>query len=338
MAKPDGPTTDSLIAELAAAPFDFDFYAAARLIQSRFPDLPRLGYSSSISQDPVRFAQGPGLDFAPATLEAMQRKDPQHPPRIYCRHFGLFGPNGPMPLCFTEYVRDRVLHYGDSTLAGFCNLFHHRMLAFFFRAWADAHKAVDFDRPQAQRWWYFLGSLAGLGMDSLRSRDSVPDRAKVYFTGRLAQQVRNAEGLEAILQDFFGVQTEVETFVGRWIDLPPDSICRLGQSRTTGSLGTTAIVGSRVWSCQLHFRLRMGPMKYADLARLLPARASYRRLGDWIRGYAGDEFTWDLQLVLAKEEVPQTSLGRAGRLGWTTWLKTQPFTKDATDLVLMPHN
>ncbi len=52
--------------------------------------------------------------------------------------------------------------------------------------------------------------------------------------------------------------------------------------------------------------------------------------------YCGEHFFWDVQLVLAAAEVPATRLGAAGRLGWDTWLKTQPFTRDADDLILNP--
>jgi predicted component of type VI protein secretion system len=34
--------------------------------------------------------------------------------------------------------------------------------------------------------------------------------------------------------------------------------------------------------------------------------------------------------------VPQISLGQAGLLGWTSWLKSIPFTRDADDVVLNP--
>ena len=78
-------------------------------------------------------------------------------------------------------------------------------------------------------------------------------------------------------------------------------------------------------------------MKLADLERLLPGGSSFQRLRDWVRYYVGDELTWDAQLVLDKAEVPKIQLGRAGRLGWTTWLKTRPFTHHAEDLVLNPN-
>jgi type VI secretion system protein ImpH len=150
----------------------------------------------------------------------------------------------------------------------------------------------------------------------------------------LVQQNRNAEGLESIIQDFFAVPTQVQTFVGRWLKLPPNSVCQLGQSPETGSLGTTIITGSKIWNCQMHFRLRLGPMKLADIQRLLPTGSSFKRLRDWVRFYIGEEFTWDVQLVLAKTEVPDIQLGKAGQLGWTTWLKTKPFERDAENLVI----
>src|SRR3989440_6002791 len=337
MASPDGQTPDTLIAKLSENPFAFDFYAAVRLLQTRFPGLPRIGHSWSPTQDPVRFAQSPSLEFAPSTLEAVKNKD-SRPPVIYSRQFGLFGPNGPLPTCLTEYARDRVMHNGDVTFVSFCNVFHHRLLSFFFRAWADAQKTVDFDRPNDQHWSQFFGSLAGMGMESLLKRDSVPDRAKLYFAGRLASQTRNAEGLEAIVQDFFGIRTELLSFVGRWLKLPTGSTCKLGESPATATLGATVILGLRVWTCQLHFRLRMGPMNLAEYKRMLPTGASFRRLCDWVRQYAGDHYSWDAQLVLAKAEVPVIQIGRAGQLGWTTWLKTQPFDHDADNLVLQPQS
>jgi len=334
MAQPDGQTANSLIAELAEKPYAFDFYAAVRLLQTEFRQLPRIGHSWSPTQDPVRFAQSPSLEFAPATLEAVQRKDSAAAPVLFSRHFGLFGPNGPLPSCLTEYARERILHHGDRTFAAFCNVFHHRMFSFFFRAWADAHKTVDLDRTDHQQWAHFVGSLIGMGMGSLQNRETVPDRAKLYFAGRLAQQTRSAEGLEAVLQDFFGIPTEVHPLAGRWIDLPPDSVCRLGEAAETGALGLNVIMGTRFWTCQLHFHLRMGPMRLKDLERMLPTGKSFRRLCDWIRQYSGEHFSWDLRLVLAKDDVPSVQLGKAGQLGWTTWLKAKPFEWDAEDLVV----
>ncbi len=335
MVATDGQTPDSLIETFRREPYTFDFFAAVRLLQSRAAEMPRIGHSLWPAQDPVRFAQNPSTNFAPTTIEEFSRRAESRAPVLYSRHFGLFGPNGPLPLCLTEFALERMLHHRDDTFAEFCNVFHHRLTSFFFRAWADTQKTVDFDRPNDENWTNYIGALIGLGMDSLRDRDSVPDQAKLYFAGRLSAGSRNAEGLEAIVREFFGVPTELHTFVGRWMDLPPDSLCKLGASPSTGKLGSTAIAGSRIWSCQLHFRLRFGPLTWAEFERLLPTGPSFKRLRDWVRLYVGDQYSWDVQLVVSGREIPKVQLPKAGQqakapqLGWNTWVTTKPFVSDA---------
>jgi type VI secretion system protein ImpH len=337
MAGPDRKTPDSLIAELAREPFGFDFYRAVRLLESLHPDRPRIGYSESPADDPIRFAQAPSLAFASSTIDSVviPEKDGEMP-RLTQNFFGLFGPNGPLPQHLTEYARDRARHDGDRTLTAFADLFHHRLLSFFYRAWAANQKVVDLDRPGEQRYAYYVGAFGGLGMDSLRASDNVPDWGKLYFSGRLAAQPRNPEGLESIIGDFFGVPARVETFIGQWMDIPEDSRCALGDSPETGRLGLTTLLGSRIWDCQSKFRIIMGPMRLADFERMLPSGASFGRLRHWVLNYVGELFFWDVQLVLKADEVPQTQLGRSGRLGWTTWLRDSPATADAGDLTLVP--
>jgi type VI secretion system protein ImpH len=80
----------------------------------------------------------------------------------------------------------------------------------------------------------------------------------------------------------------------------------------------------------------MGPMSLEDYERMLPHGEAFKRLQYWILNYVGEHFFWDLELILKAEEVPEVCLGRTGRLGWTTWLKSKPFAADARDLVLNP--
>ena len=75
-------------------------------------------------------------------------------------------------------------------------------------------------------------------------------------------------------------------------------------------------------------------MRLNDLYRMLPVGEAFRRLKCWVLNYSGQEYFWDVQLVLKAEEVPETCLGKAGLLGWTTWLKSKPFERDADDLVV----
>ncbi len=333
MAGATGTETNHLMGRLQGEPFSFDFFRAVRLLQAARRDLPPVGYSLSPRQDPLRFVQNPSLAFAPSTIESVTA-DPAGLPKMALRFFGLFGPQGPLPPHLTDYARERKHNHGDPTFVAFANIFHHRLASFFFRAWSDSQKAVDMDREQGRRFPIYLGSLFGIGLESLQGRDAVPDLAKIFFAGRLACPTRNAEGLEAILQAFFEIPTRLETFVGHWIDLPPESRCRLGASPETGCLGLTSIVGSKMWDCQMKFSIRVGPMSLSDYHRMLPDGEAFQRLQKWVLNYVGHEFLFDLQLVLKKEEVPEIKLGTSGKLGWTTWLKSGPLAQDADNLVV----
>lgn len=340
MAGTDGQPPYPLIQRLTEKPFGFDFFRAVRLLDSLDPTRPPIGTSHSPARESLRFAQNPSLNFAPSTIEALEFPPGGGVPRMFVRFFGVFGPNAPLPPHFTEYAHERKLNYGDATLTAFCNIFHHRLISFFYRAWAANQKAVDHDRPDDRCFGAYIGSLFGIGAEALRQRDEVQDDAKLYFAGRLACQTRNAEGLAAIVSEYFDIPAEVETFIGRWMDLPDDSRCRLGRSRDTGTLGSTLVVGDRYFERQMNFRLRLGPMSLQDYVRLLPAArpkgGAFRRLKQWILNYCGEHFFWDAQLVLKKTEVPTVTLGQAGLLGWTSWISSGPPARDADDLVLNP--
>jgi type VI secretion system protein ImpH len=164
----------------------------------------------------------------------------------------------------------------------------------------------------------------------------MPDLAKLHYSGWLSNHVKNADGLEAIVGDFLGVPCHIETFVGQWVRLPPESYCRLGGPPSATELGTSTIVGSQVWSVQQQFRIRLGPMTFAEYQRFLPGKPSLRRLAAVVRNYIGDELDWTVKLVLKADEVPRVQLGVLGQVGWTTWVGSQPFTHDVEDLELRP--
>lgn len=333
MADEDRTATDvvAFSRDVEAAPYNYSFYQVLREIECLYREKPRLGQSARIGDDPIRLGQQPTVAFAPSTLAAAEPGKHGESMRMQVYFFGVFGPNGPLPLHLTEYARSRIHNDDDPTFARFADIFHHRMLCFFYRAWADAQPTVQFDRPKTDRFAAYVGSLCGLGMPSLRNRDKMPDMAKLHFVGRMSCQTKNAEGLQAILESFFSVSAEVVPFVGHWMTLPPDARCRLGESRQTGLLGVNAVIGSRVWDCQYKFRIVLGPMSYRDYHRLLPGGKSLEKLRDIVRNYVGDELICEVKLILKGTEVPRTILGKLGQLGRTTWLLSKPLERDADD-------
>jgi type VI secretion system protein ImpH len=326
-----------LFAALAEAPWAFDFFQALRRIEALAATKPRLGKALRPADEPVRVSQEASMAFAPSTLSAFEEQAGGLPPRLEQRFFGLLGPNGPLPLHLTEYARERLRHHDDATLVRFLDVFHHRFAVLFYRAWADARPAVQHDRPEEDRFAVYVGSLAGYASRATRNRDSVSDYAKLFFVGRLSRSAKNAEGLAAILEDFFGLPARVDQAVVGWLELPRDEQTTLRRGpRSESPLGAGVVLGARVPDAQTRFRIAMGPMDLDRYHDFLPGGRSLVRLTDWVRNYLGYEFDWDVQLVLARDEVPGIRLGREGQLGWTSWLGRRPVPTDAGDLVLAP--
>jgi type VI secretion system protein ImpH len=321
---------------LAEAPHRFGFFQALRRLECLYREGPRIGEATRLGDEYLRLGQDPSLAFAPSTLSSWEPGAGARPPRLGVYFLGLFGPNGPLPLHLTEYARDRMHNAGDPTFARFADLFHHRMLSFCYRAWAQAQPAVSFDRPESDRFGAYVASLMGLGAPEFLNRDAAPDLARLYYCGHFSLQTKNADGLRDLLADYFEVPVAIAEFRGSWVEIEEPERLRLGESEITGTLGVSTIVGSRVWDRQLTFRVVGGPMGLEDYERLLPDGSSLDRMAALVRTYIGDEFIWDLQLILKREEIPMLELGRAGRLGWTTWLLSEPARRDSDDLVLDP--
>ncbi len=335
MAGEDRSAPSTLDERLSQTPYRFHFFQAARLLECVDLRKPKIGQSLRPSDDPVRFGQEPALTFAPSSIQSYTPRTAR-PPRMEVSFVGLLGPHGPLPLHITEFARDRLRNHADPTYARFLDLFNHRAISLYYRAWACNQQAVSYDRPDEDRFADYFGSFFGLGMESLQDRDAVPDAAKFHFAGRLSCPTRNAEGLESIISDYFEVDAKIDQFIGHWVLLPEDSYCLLGKTPWTASLGTTAVLGSKIWDCQQKFRVTLGPLSYADYQRLLPGTPSFKRLVAWVRNYVGDELSWELHLILKGQEVPRTRLGEFGELGWSTWVGSEEFKQDVVSIVSNP--
>ena len=311
---------------IAAAPYRFDFNQALRLIDAYHADKPMLGTARRPVDEAVRLGQAADLSFAPSSLSWVDPADRSGRPRIEVRFFGLFGPNSPLPLHMTAYARERKLHKGDETLARFADMFHHRFLLLFYRAWAQAQPTVSLDRPGEDKFAGYVGALIGVdGGAAWKNRDAAPDHAKLAFAGLLSRQVRNADGLAQLLTGYLGMQARVEQFVGRWMTLPKAECTRLGRraarrQTSTAQLGVSAVLGRAVFDRQHHFRIHVGPLDLPAFEALLPTGRALPAVKALVLQYAGLEFGWDLRLELKKTQLPACRLGRYGRLGWTTWL------------------
>jgi type VI secretion system protein ImpH len=95
---------------------------------------------------------------------------------------------------------------------------------------------------------------------------------------------------------------------------------------------------SRFWDPQARFRLRIGPLSRQQFRAFLPKDGdAYEPLVRFTRFFVGEEFSFDIQLVLKRSDVPPCEIGgRApAMLGWSSWLAPERLTKDPDDAVLV---
>lgn len=323
---------------LHAAPHRFDPLQAARLAEQGSPPV---GGVALPSQETVRFTTTQTLAFAPSALT----KAETHENRMVMQQafLGLTGPLGVLPQVFSEVVI-RADRARNRSIGAFHDLFVHRLASLFLRASGKYRYAelVQADRSQGND--PISGAmlaLAGFGTPHLRGRTNAPEAALLYFAGLFAARNRSAAGLQAMLGDNLGCPVQVIQFWERWIAVPQDEQSALtspGRVQRFNRLGVDTFAGARVRDAQGAFRVRLGPVRLSQFQRLLPGGEMLRRLVDLVRLYAGPALEFDVQVVLAKEDIPRLRLSpeEPPRLGWTTWACGLPALADSDALVLDP--
>jgi type VI secretion system protein ImpH len=309
----------SSLDRLRDEPYRFTLFAALRLLEQLYPERPRLGEGRRASDDAIRLAQPPHLIFAPSDVSSLGSAE-DGTPRLVQYSFGIFGPNGALPLHLTEYAFERAAHRGDPGVADFINAFQHRFIALFYRAWADGDPTVNLDRPVSDRFVRCLGALVGLAPPTARAAAPLAARAALGRAALFGRSSRSAASLERALSDYFGLAIHIRPFIGGWIEIPQESRMRLGAGSGGGPLGLGATLGSSSWQCQHQFEISIGPVDYAAFARFLPGSPAFDEMAGIVRFFTNDEWSWQLRPKLAAGQAPGVVLGGSGRLGWTSWL------------------
>lgn len=342
MATQSGPE-DPRVAEspieeiLREDPCSFEFFQAVTLLQRLRQERQLVGRFSNPEEEAVRFRVNTSLAFPASQIQEIEWPD-SGPPRMTVNFMGLTGPQGVLPYSYSEFILER-LRSKDGTLVDFLDIFNHRMISFFHRAWEKYRFPVTYCLGDEDRFTQRLLDLIGMGTQGLQERQPVPDEALLHYVALLGLQSRSATGLEQILSDYFEVPVEVEQFVGAWYRLDPASQSRVDRGDSDGEqLGIGVVVGDEVWDQQSRVRVKIGPMPLSRYLDFLPEGSAYEPLRALTRFFSNDEFDFEVELILEREQVPACEIGSHGeaapQLGWVTWLKSAPFEKEASDTIL----
>lgn len=330
------PALQPMLERLRQKPWRFGFFSLLRKLGAAHVQQPPIGLAKRPQQESFRLGQTAALIFAPREIaEAVLPAQAQHGrepgakrpragnnpllPTVRVFGLGMLGPNGPLPLHYTEMVRERSENHNDTTLADFLDLFHHRYLTHMYRAWAQSQAAAGLDRAGDEVFSRYVARLTG--HDPLEIQDSVlPAHARLAASTHLGREARNPDGLAATLARFFAVPVQLQEFVLHWIRIDEEDRSHLGQARASSVMGVGAMAGEVVADRQNKFRLVLGPLELGQYLRFTPQGRDLPLLVEWVRGFVGYEFVWEVELRVRNDSTPPARLEDTEKLGWSTWL------------------
>lgn len=323
---------------LSDEPYRFEFFQAVRLLEKVFPERRAVGRNAMPHEEVVKFRSRIALDFPASEVhELNETVDPRSGNdrlEMIVNFMGMAGVSGILPQPYTDLILDRIRHR-DTALWSFLDIFTHRSVSMFYRAWRKYRFPVGYERGN-DAFTGYLYDLVGLGTKGLRGRMSLADESLLPYAGLIAQRPHSCNALENTLSDYFGTTARAKQFFGQWLALDSADYTRLGNQNSI--LGESSIAGTRIWEQQSKFRVCLGPMDFKQFQEFLPNGTAYEPLKSIIRFMVGLEFDFDIQLQLKAQQVPSTILTtralRKPMLGWTSFLKTKPFTADDEQVVL----
>lgn len=318
---------------LEREPFSVQFFQAVRLLERLYPERNPVGLFVTPSSEVVRFSSLPSLSFPASEIADLQTGEGA-PPKLVVNFMGLCAAVSALPDPYTEFLLERA-RAKDRGPGEFFDLFNHRIISLFYRAWQKYRFYIGYERtgagddPISEK----LLDLIGLGTSGLTHRMEIADEACLYYASLLSQRRPSAQGLKQVLEDYFEVPVVVEQFTGTWNRLPPGNMTFLRDSGAfCERLGMGTIVGDEIWDQHGTVTLRLGPMNFARYQEFLPGARASVEMHAWLRLYTNREIDFNIQLVLEREETPPVRLGAEGpgasRLGLVSWIRNRPLQRD----------
>jgi type VI secretion system protein ImpH len=325
-------------ARLRRVPTSFDFFQAVRMLERLRPGLSGVGEFVDPATEVVRFRVNPSIAFAPAEIESIELPE-GGPATMTVNFFGLTGPAGVLPHSYSLLVQER-LRARDGALSAFLDMFHHRMISLFYRAWQKNQVTVCHEKQKDDRLAEHLLDFVGLGIDAQHQGPTPLQRTLLLYAGLLGPQSRGPVALEQLIEDVFDIPAEVEQFIGGSYPLSVRDQCSIGEETGfSNQLGIGAVAGDEVWDQQTKVRIRIGPLDAKQYADFLPTGSAHELLRWLVRFFSRDAFDFEVQLIMARDDVAACVLDddadvKPQPLGWSTWIRTAAFSHDPDETVL----
>ncbi|HPW55792.1 MAG: type VI secretion system baseplate subunit TssG [Thermoanaerobaculaceae bacterium] len=308
----------------------FDFFQLVYLLERWLDRRAPVGGPGPIDDEGVRFRPDASLAFSPADVMRVEKADAdERRPgsswdyRVVVSFMGLYGVAAPSPVYFSELIGFEDVD--PDPLVDFLDLFNHRLISLYYRAWLRYRYPYRFEVGGADQLSGFLLAFLGLCDPVSRQGLGVDAFRLLKYIGLLSLRSKPPEALQRVLTDYLGgFPVAVRELVLRWVDIEPANRNRLGLGAST--LGRDLLVGTRLPDRMGRVRVVVGPLGLDQFLKLLPDRTLFGEVCSLIELQTFKRFAYDVELRLHGSAVPTLQVGgpAAVRLGWTSFLCSAP--------------
>ena len=274
-----------------------------------------IGDEIRFADNPVRFKQTAFLNFPNKQINAIDIKEGIL--NIDVKGFGLFGPNGSLPIHITEMIYERKIHQKDTLFNDFVDIFHNRLIALFYKSWRDAQDVTSLENEDTWKFSKYIASILGIE-NQKESKRSLHHYDQFYNSSLLLNQNMPLENFRAILTNFFEADVEIEEYIGQWIDASAFSINLENKNQIT--LGQGFLVGDKIFDITQKIRLVIGPIDLQKYLKFMRGQKLANQLIEWVGQYTRHQFDWDVDFIVDYTTIPESSLSSGVALGLTSWL------------------
>ncbi len=308
---------------------DLIFFRPSGCSNCSQPDRSPVGDFANPRREAVRFGVNASLAFPASAIQSLKPGEPDSAGRHGRELHGLG-----RPARLTSQLLHRTRRRSRSRRTTppyptFLNIFHHRAISLFYRAWERSHFTVGYEREGSDSMTSRLLDFVGLGLPSLQSRQVIRDESILYYSGLFGLSSRSALRSNPFFPTTSTCLSKLSSSSASGVhsSTPINAASISAARRIVAKLGFGAVAGDEIWDRQSRAQIRIGPLDAKRYRDFLPDGTVFQPLQALARFFSGNDVEFEVQLILKQEQVPACELGDESgnaQLGWFTWMKSKP--------------
>lgn len=318
MAREHRKEIPSIVEELENSPQEFEFHQAVKILEQIFIHSEPYGESDNPLNETVQIKANVSSALPSSDIYSLDINEYSQPV-LNVNLFGIAGLQGPLPAVYGELIMERMRDR-DYAFKSFLDIFTNRLAAISHRVRKKYWPTLNVISPPNTMLGDALCAIAGIKDVDVLSSTGINSHSLLAYAGLLWQNPKSAAGLASILSNYFGVTARVNPQHGIWLHLDESEYSVIGFTGRNNVLGRGLSIGTKVWDIQTTCEVILGPLKHEEFKKFIKNGDAYEELDRLVRFYLPDGYSYVLNLIMEKDGVHSTVLGKDGYLGWTSWV------------------